>query len=127
MCVDSVACHLCVFMYQYDETKARSAGVAWPLRPCHLSCSSIATVYFCSSCLCSTDRKGHSCECWVKKKRQVVVLMSGRRVCIHTACKEMTLNHSTNMSTEIKLVYYFQRGKEITKQKAVIFYTSDYY
>ena len=37
------------------------------------------------------------------------------------------VNTVANMSTEIKLVYYFQRGKKNTKQKAVIFYTSDYY
>lgn len=39
----------------------------------------------------------------------------------HTAQKEtekMALDHSANMSTEIKLVYYFQRGKKITKQKS---------
>ena len=46
---------------------------------------------------------------------------------IHTKGRNDVLEPQANMSTEIKLVYYFQRGKKITKQKAVIFYTSDYY
>lgn len=32
--------------------------------------------------------------------------------------EKTSLDHSANMSTEIKLVYYFQRGKKITKQKS---------
>lgn len=48
----------------------------------------------------------------------------------HRNTEQTALDHSANMSTEIKLVYYFQRAKKRKKyetKKAVIFYTSDYY
>lgn len=47
----------------------------------------------------------------------------------HRGRQKRQLSTTANMSTEIKLVYYFQRGKKkkLRNKKAVIFYTSDYY
>lgn len=89
------------------------------------------------------------CECWVRHTDMVechwLRLWRGRSVClcvcvcdVSQETEQTALDHSANMSTEIKLVYYFQRGeKNKTKQnktkkfyetkEAVIFYTSDYY
>ena len=44
----------------------------------------------------------------------------------HTAQKETektALDHSVNMSTEIKLVYYFQRGKKNYETKEQSYFT----
>ncbi len=56
----------------------------------------------------------------------VVVLVGEEGVCVSVrVCRVLKItqkrrlwDHSANMSTEIKLVYYFQRGKKITKQKS---------
>lgn len=58
-----------------------------------------------------------------KEKKNVAACGCGGKVIIkdNTAQKETektALDHGANMSTEIKLVYYFQRGKKITKQKS---------
>lgn len=92
-----------------------------------------ATVYFCSSCLRSADPKSRpvvSAGYKVTKIRNGGVcdarfVVRGRPrgeggVRCVTQTEKTALDHSTNMSTEIKLVYYFQRGEGgvgITKQK----------
>lgn len=52
---------------------------------------------------------GCGCGGWVQRVR---------RSQAQKETEKTALDHSANMSTEIKLVYYFQRGKKITKQKS---------
>lgn len=76
-----------------------------------LICSSV--VYFVSSCLCSTDRQSWSCE---RRGGVGSIKACGCRGHVRgrgaKETEKTAADHNASMSTEIKLVYYFQRGKK---------------
>ena len=79
------------------------------------------------------------CECWVRNtemvechwlRLQCVCVCVCVCVCdVSQETEQTALDHSANMSTEIKLVYYFQRGEKkkqkkiFTKQKKQSYFT----